>query len=139
MSTEIAYTIEHDPAYASLKLSLLPNQSVTVEAGAMAAMDSCIDMKSKVNGGFAKGLGRMFGGESLFTSEFTAQGQSGDLYVSPGVPGDIIHYLLDGSRSLMVQSSGFVAAAPGVSIDSKFQGFKGFFSGESLFLLKVTG
>ena len=139
MSTEIAYTIEHDPAYASLKLSLLPNQSVTVEAGAMAAMDSCIDMKSKVNGGFAKGLGRMFGGESLFTSEFTAQGQSGDLYVSPGVPGDIIHYLLDGSRSLMVQSSGFVAAAPGVTIDSKFQGFKGFFSGESLFLLKVTG
>ncbi|MEL6941003.1 MAG: TIGR00266 family protein, partial [Cyanobacteria bacterium J06598_1] len=124
---------------ASLKLSLKPNQSVTVEAGAMAAMDSCIDMKSKVKGGFGKGLGRMLGGESLFTSEFTAQDQPGDLYVSPGVPGDIKHYVLDGSSNLMVQSSGFVAAAPGVSVDSKFQGFKGFFSGESLFLLKVTG
>lgn len=139
MSPEIAYDIEHSPAYASLKLKLRPNQSVTVEAGAMAAMDSCIEMKSKMKGGFGQGLGRMLGGESLFTSEFTAKGHSGALYVSPGVPGDIKHYALDSSCNLMVQSSGFVAAAPGVTVDSKFQGFKGFFSGESLFLLKVTG
>ena len=139
MSTEIAYIIDHNPAYASLKLSLKPNQTVSSEAGAMAAMDRCIEMKSKVKGGWKKGLGRMLGGESLFISEFTAQGQSGDLYISPGVPGDIQHYVLDGSQNLMVQSSGFVAAGPEVAIDSKFQGFKGFFSGESLFLLKVTG
>ncbi|MEM9151618.1 MAG: TIGR00266 family protein [Cyanobacteria bacterium P01_F01_bin.3] len=139
MSSEIAYAIDHGPAYASLKLSLRPKQTVTVEAGAMAAMDSCIEMKSKMKGGLGKGLGRMLGGESLFTSEFTARGQAGDIYVSPGVPGDIKHYALDGSRNLMVQSSGFVAATHGVTIDSKFQGVKGFFSGESLFLLKVTG
>lgn len=139
MSTTITYTIEHNPAYAALKLRLQPTQTVSVEAGAMAAMDSCIAMKSKVKGGWRKGLGRMLGGESLFISEFTANGKPGDLYISPGVPGDIQHYVLDGSQSLMVQSSGFVAAGPGVTIDSKFQGFKGFFSGESLFLLKVTG
>ena len=123
----------------SLKLSLQANQTVTVEAGAMAAMDACIAMKSKMKGGLGKGIGRMLGGESLFTSEFTAEGKAGDVYVSPGVPGDIKHYALDGRCSLMVQSSGFVAAGQGVAIDSKFQGFKGFFSGESLFLLKVTG
>lgn len=139
MSTEIAYTIEHNPAYAGLKLRLKPNQTVSVEAGAMAAMDSCINMKSKVKGGWKKGLGRMLGGESLFISEFTANGTSGDIYISPGVPGDIQHYVLNDGPSLMVQSSGFVAAGSGVTIDSKFQGFKGFFSGESLFLLKVTG
>jgi len=139
MSGDIAYAIDHSPAYASLKLSLRPEQTVTVEAGAMAAMDSCIDMKSKMKGGLGKGLGRMFGGESLFTSEFTAKGSAGDIYVSPGVPGDIKHYPLDSSCNLMVQSSGFVAAGQGVTIDSKFQGFKGFFSGESLFLLRVTG
>ena len=139
MSAEIAYSIGHDPAYASLQLSLRPNQTVTVEAGAMAAMDSCIDMKSKMQGGLTKGIGRLVSGESLFTSEFTANGQAGDVYVSPGVPGDIKHYALDGSCGLMVQSSGFVAAGQCVDINSKFQGFKGFFSGESLFLLKVTG
>jgi uncharacterized protein (TIGR00266 family) len=138
MASEFAYTIEHAPAYASLQLKLQPNQTILVESGAMAAMDPWIKMKSKVQGGLMKGLGRMLGGESLFVSEFTSQGKSGELYLSPGVPGDIQYYSLSGN-SLMVQSSGFVAASPTVQIDSKFQGFKGFFSGESLFLLKLTG
>ena len=139
MSTEIRYEIEHSPAYGSLKLRLNPNQTALVEPGAMAAMDSCIKMKAKAKGGLGKGIGRMLGGESFFVSEFTAEGKPGDLYVSPGVPGDIQYYRLDGSNGIMVQSSGFVASSTGVNIDSKFQGLKGFFSGESLFLLKATG
>ncbi|MBD1877401.1 TIGR00266 family protein [Trichocoleus sp. DQ-A2] len=135
---EIAYEIEHSPAYASLRLDLQANQTVLVESGAMAAMDTCIKMKSKVKGGLMQGIGRMLGGESLFLSEFTAEGRAGQLYVSPGVPGDIQHYYLSGN-GLMVQSSGFVAANPSVEIDTKFQGFKGFFSGEALFLLRATG
>ena len=136
-NNEIAYEITHAPAYASLRLCLQPNQIVFVESGGMAAMDSCINMKSKVQGGLMKGLGRMLGGESLFLSEFTAVG-TGDLYISPGVPGDIQHYYIDGT-GLMIQSSGFVASSTTVEIDSKFQGFKGFFSGEALFLIKTTG
>lgn len=138
MKNEIDYTIEHSPSYASLRLDLKANETVFVESGAMAAMDSCIKMKSKVQGGLMKGIGRMLGGESLFISEFTAQGKAGQLFVSPGVPGDIQHYYLNGN-SLMVQSSGFVASSPTVTIDTNFQGFKGFFSGESLFLIKATG
>lgn len=137
---EYHYTIEHSPAYASLILNLKPNQTVVVEASAMAAMDSCIEMETKIRGGAIQGLKRMLGGESLFMNEFTAQGQRGQLYVSPGVPGDIQHYRLGGGQeSLMVQSSGFVAASPTVNVDSQFQGLKGFFSGESLFLLRLTG
>lgn len=136
--TNIAYEIEHSPAYASLRIDLTANQSVLVESGAMAAIDSWIEMKSRVQGGLMKGIGRMLGGESLFVSEFTAQRQPGQVYVSPGVPGDIQHYYLNGN-GLMIQSSGFVASSPTVQIDTKFQGFRGFFSGESLFLLRVTG
>ena len=140
MKNEIDYTIEHSPSYASLRLDLKANETVFVESGAMAAMDSCIKMKSKVQGGLMKGIGRMLGGESLFISEFTAQGKPGQLFVSPGVPGDIQHYYLNGNgNNLMVQSSGFVASSPTVTIDTKFQGVKGFFSGESLFLIKATG
>lgn len=139
MRNDIGYEIQHSPAYASLILDLAANQTVLVEASAMAAMDSSLKMKSKVKGGLMKGIGRMLGGESLFINEFTAQDRKGQLYVSPGVPGDVQHYYLDGECSLMVQSSGFVACSPEVEIDTKFQGFKGFFSGESLFLLKATG
>ena len=139
MATEIAYDIQHSPAYAALTIKLQAGQMVLVESGAMAAMDPWIEMKSKVKGGLMKGLGRMLGGESLFMSEFTAQGRPGELTIAPGVPGDIQHYRLDGGKGLLVQSSGFVAANPTVQIDSKFQGVRGFFSGESLFLLRVIG
>lgn len=138
MTNQIDYTIEHSPSYASLRLDLKKNETVFVESGAMAAMDSCIKMKSKLQGGLMKGVGRMLGGESLFVSEFTAKDKPGQLFVSPGVPGDIQHYYLNGN-SLMVQSSGFVASSSTVTIDTKFQGVKGFFSGESLFLIKASG
>ena len=137
--SDIKYRIEHNPAYSFLILDLQANQKVIVEAGGMAAMDTSLAMKSKMRGGFMKSVGRMFGGESLFLSEFTAQRRAGQLYISPGVPGDIKHYYLNGNRSLFVQSSGFVASGENIEIDTKFQGFKGFFSGESLFLLKASG
>ena len=133
------YEIQHSPAYASLVLHLRAGETVLVESGDMAAMDSCITMKSKMKGGLMKGLSRMISGESLFISEFTAEGQAGQLYVSPAVPGDVQHYQLDSSKSLIIQSSGFVAASPTVDLDTQFQGLKGFFSGESIFMVKASG
>ena len=137
--TPISYQIQHSPAYGSLVLNLERNQTVLVEASAMAAMDSNIQMKSKIHGGLIKGIGKMLGGESLFINEFTATEKKGELYISPGIPGDIQHYYLNHDCGLMVQSSGFVACSSTVEIDSQFQGFKGFFSGESLFLLRAIG
>jgi uncharacterized protein (TIGR00266 family) len=136
---KIRYKIEHAPAYASLKIELQADQTIIVESGAMAAMDPWIQMKSRTKGGLMKSIGRMFAGESLFLSEFTAKEKPGELYLSPGVPGDVQHYYLNSGSALMVQSSGFVASSPTVEIDTKFQGFKGFFSGESLFLLRAVG
>ncbi|MGB2926099.1 MAG: TIGR00266 family protein [Limnothrix sp.] len=133
------FRIENNPAYASLIVKLPPNQTLLVEAGGMAAMDANIEMKSKMRGGLMKGIGRMFTGESLFISEFTAQKTMGEIYISPGVPGDVTHYQLDGSKGLMVQSSGFVASSPSVDLDTKFQGLKGFFTGESIFFLRASG
>jgi uncharacterized protein (AIM24 family) len=40
MTTETVYEIQHAPAYAALTLKLQANQTVLVESGAMAAMDS---------------------------------------------------------------------------------------------------
>ena len=133
------FRVENNPAYASLIVKLPPNQTLLVEAGAMAAMDANIEMKSKMRGGLMKGIGRMFSGESLFISEFTAKNTMGEIYIAPGVPGDVTHYQLDGSKSLMVQSSGFVASSPSVDLNTKFQGLKGFFTGESVFFLKASG
>lgn len=136
--SEFVYEIEHAPAYAALKVKLQAGQTILVESGAMAAMDSHIKMKSRMKGGLMKGVARMLSGESLFISEFTAEGKPGELYISPGVPGDLQHYTLNGN-ALIVQSSGFVAASPTVEMNTKFQGVKGFFSGESIFMLRASG
>ncbi len=137
--SQFKFRVENNPSYASLIVTLPPNQTLLVEAGAMAAMDANIEMKSKMRGGLVKGIGRMFSGESLFISEFTARNTTGELYISPGVPGDVTYYHLDGSKGLMVQSSGFVASSPSVDLDTKFQGLKGFFTGESIFFLRASG
>ncbi|MBD2102455.1 TIGR00266 family protein [Leptolyngbya sp. FACHB-261] len=132
------YELSHQPDYAFLKLQLQAGQTVQVEASAMASMDRHLTMKTKVKGGLLKGVKRMLGGESLFINEFSAEQQPGELYVAPATPGDVQHYYLNGN-SIFLQSSAFVAAGMGVNLDSKWQGFKGFFNGESLFLLRATG
>jgi len=138
MAAAIAYDIAHNPSYAMLTLKLRPQQAVLAEAGAMAMMDPSLQMESKALGGMFAGMGRMLGGESFFVNQFSAP-QGGELVLSPGVPGDIDHYALTAETGLMVQSGGFVAASPTVHIDTQFQGMRGFFSGESLFLLRLTG
>ena len=138
MAPPIPYNIEHAPSYAMLTLKLRPQQSVLAEAGSMAMMDPSLEMETKALGGLFAGVGRMLGGESFFINQFTAP-QGGELVLSPGVPGDICHYEMTGQNGLMVQSGGFVAVSPTVQLDTQFQGVKGFFSGESLFLLRLTG
>ncbi len=135
----LTHQIHHRPAYAQLELTLPARESLLVESGSMAAMDSSITMKSRMRGGAMGGIQRMLSGESFFMSEFTAGDRPGRLYISPAIPGDIQHYQMRGDRALMVQSSGFVASSPTVELDTQFQGFKGFFSGEALFLLRATG
>ena len=49
------------------------------------------------------------------------------------------HVFMDGSSEIFLQSSAYVASSMNVDVDSKWQGFKGFFSGEGLFLLRCTG
>ena len=101
----------------------------------MATMDTHLQMKTKLRGG----LGRFVTGENIFMNEFTAQGGDAEIGIAPGSPGDLQHVYLDGNM-IFLQSSAFVAATMGVNIETKWQGFtKGFFSGESLFLIRCSG
>ena len=46
---------------------------------------------------------------------------------------------IDVNGTLFIQSSSFLAGVPSLDIDTQFQGLKGFFTGESLFFLKISG
>ena len=129
------FRIEGKPDYAFLTVQLPADKMIKVEASAMATMDTHIQMKTRLKGGFS----RLLSGESIFLNEFTAQGGHGEIGIAPAAPGDLMHQYLDG-QTLYLQNSAFVACSPDVNIETKWQGLvKGFFSGEGMFLIRATG
>ena len=129
------FTIKGRPDYSFLEVEIPANETIKVEASSMATMDTNLRMKTKMRGG----LGRLFTGESIFINEFTAEGGVGEIGIAPALPGDLVHQYLD-NDIIYLQNSAFVAADMGVEVESKWQGLtKGFFSGESLFLIRCSG
>jgi len=129
------FSVQGQPDYAFVTVQIPANQTLKVEASAMATMDTNLVMKTKLRGG----LSRFVTGESIFINEFTAQGGPGEIGIAPGAPGDLRHVYLD-DTTIYLQNSAYVASGSGVAVESKWQGLmKGFFSGESLFLIRCQG
>jgi uncharacterized protein (TIGR00266 family) len=130
--------IQASPAFAMGTIRLGAGESVKVEAGAMSAMSSGIDIVTASQGGMLGGLKRsVLGGESFFINTFTAT-NGGEVSVAPKLPGDLIHLPLSGG-AMFVQSGSWIASEPDVQVDTKWGGAKTFFSGEGLFLLRCSG
>ena len=130
--------IEYGPSYALLVVDLDPGESIRAEPGAMVAQEG-VDMQTRGGGGGLFGaLRRSMGGESFFMNQFTGLRGGGSVLLAPPTPGDIqVHETLPG-EDFFIQSGAFLACTSGVSVDSKFQGFRGFFSGESLFFIRAS-
>lgn len=133
MHIEIGYR----PAQAMARVLLDANETITAESGAMVGMSTNVAMQTRSTGGLMKGLKRMFGGESFFQNSFTAEGGPGEVLLAHALSGDMV--TLDMTQAgYYVQSSSYVAATPGVQIDTKVGGFKSFFAGEGVFILKAS-
>jgi uncharacterized protein (TIGR00266 family) len=137
--------IQYRPAHALAIVNLNDGESIRAEAGAMVSMSSNIAVEtdgpmSKKSGGFLKGLKRaVLGGETFFTNTYTPKGSGGEVTLAPSLCGDVFQHDLGTGQELMIQGSSYMAAPDSVELDTKWQGFKGFFSGESLFFLKASG
>jgi len=130
-----SFSMAGQPDYGFLTVQVPAGEKLKVEASAMATMDTNMRMKTKMRGG----LGRLVAGESVFINEFTAENFAGEIGIAPGAPGDLHHEYLN-NETIYLQNSAFVACGADVKIESKWQGLtKGFFSGESLFLIRAQG
>lgn len=129
------YEFAAKPDFGYVTVQIPQGETLKVEAAAMAAMDSNLEMKTKFKGG----LSRFLTGESIFINEFSAPNGPGEIQIAPASPGDIEHLYLE-NETVYLQNSAFVASAMGIQVESKWQGFmKGFFSGESFFLIRCQG
>lgn len=132
--TEYPFTIAGDPDYGMVNITIPQGRTLKAENGAMAYMDSSLSMRTKIGGGFK----RMVSGEKLFINEFTATDGDGEIGIAPGTPGDIGHVFLE-RETIYLQNSSYLASSPDLEVGIDFQGFKGFFSGEKIFMIRCTG
>lgn len=126
------------PSFANIQIKLQPGDKIIAEADAMASMSANVRMKTRFSGGMIKAfLKRMFGGESLFVNEFSADAPA-ELVLTQGLPGDIESIDLKGT-TLYLQPGAFLACEPGVTLGLGWAGLASFIGGEGLFRLKVKG
>lgn len=131
-------TIEHGPVFSSLKVELAQGESFKAEPGAMISMSTGIGIKSKASGkGILGTLKAAVGGESLFTTLYTAEEGPGEIVFAPASPGDILRFDLEG-KTVYAQGGAYMAGSPDLELSTKGSA-KALFSGEGLFLQKITG
>lgn len=135
----ISFDISQRPDFAFLTVQLPAGEKIHSEPGAMATMTENIKLTAGLKGGVMASIKRGLGGESLIISTYEAEGADGEVSFAAGQPGDTVHYHLDGTGEIYLQRGAYLANTDGVEISSKWQGMKGFFSGEGLILLKCSG
>jgi len=134
--------IEFNPSFTMLTLALAPGESVKAEAGAMVCQ-SGVEMTTGMSGGggiggFFKSMAKsLLTNETFFLNTFTAGASGGWVSLAPGVPGDIAWFDCQPGQNLFIQGGSYLACTSNVETDTKFQGFKGMFSGEKLFFIRA--
>ena len=134
--------IEFNPSFTMLTLALAPGESVKAEAGAMVCQ-SGVEMKTGMTGGggiggFFKSMAKsVLTNESFFLNTFTAGPAGGWVSLAPGSPGDIAWFDCQPGQNLYIQGGSYLASTANVETDTKFQGAKGFLSGERVFFIRA--
>lgn len=135
------YELIDKPDFSMVKVTFDgPGEQMVLESAAMVARSSGMTMQTNMKGGvLAAAKRKLLGGESLFQNTFTASQPGETLYFAPGPEGDVEVLELNGTMPILMNSGAFLGAAPGVQLDTKWGGAKGFFSGTGFFLLKADG
>ncbi len=120
-------------------VQLSPGETMISEAGGRSWLRGQVKTEAK-SGGLGKSLGRMFSGESLFLSHYTAISPA-EIAFASSFPGSIIVKELAQGQSIICQKSAFLCATAGVDLSIQFQKKMGagFFGGEGFIMQKVTG
>lgn len=121
-------------------VQLNPGDVMISEAGARTWARGNVVTETSSEGGLGKSLGRMFAGESLFLSKYTAHGPS-EIAFASSFPGRIIAKELGPGESIICQKKAFMAATYGVQLAMHFQKKVGtaLVGGEGFVMQKVTG
>ena len=125
-----------------VEVTLKRGETMFTQSGGMAWQTEGITMSTNARGGVMKSLGRMFTGESIFMSSFTAEVDGAKVAFATTVPGDII--ILDMNQipyGMIFQKNAFLCAEDGISLSVKFAKriSTALFGGEGFILQEAKG
>lgn len=120
-------------------LHLNAGETIISEVGGRTWTKGPVETETK-GGSIGKGLGRMFSGESLFMSHYTAKGPA-EIGFASSFAGRIVARELGAGESIICQKSAFLCATQGVDLSVHFQKKlgAGLLGGEGFVMQKVTG
>jgi len=128
-----SYRVSHRDTNSILTLQLAMGCPISAKPGAMIAMSHSVTLKGNIKFSMKKIL---VGGE-IAHSTFTGPGE---VLLAPPSLGDIHLLRLGGSETWSVGKDAFLACTQGVVKEYKNQSFsKAMFSGEGLFVYKISG
>lgn len=136
--------IQERGAFGSALVTLQPGESFISESGAMYRASSNVDIdvttRTRGGGGILQGLKRLVGGDSFFLSTYKLRdGSTGEVGVAPTLQGEVRRVDVDAATNWICAGGSYLASHPDLDLDTKFQGLRGLFSGESLFFIHVNG
>jgi uncharacterized protein (TIGR00266 family) len=133
------YTIKHKPSYSLLDIDLDPGESIQAEAGSMVYMSGGVNIQTVLGGGIVTALIRkFFGGETMFYNIYSALDKKIKIGLAPSLSGDIVNLPLN-ENSVIIQKGSYLCSEPGVTIKTRFGGFRSIIGGEGIFLLNASG
>lgn len=121
-------------------IQLNPGEALISESGGRTWARGPVVTEQTSEGGAGKAIGRMFMGESLFLSKYTAQGPA-EIAFASSFPGRIIARELAPGESIICQKTSFLCGTYGVQLAVHFNKKvgAGFFGGEGFIMQRITG
>lgn len=125
-----------------VEVTLNRGESMYTQSGGMAWQTQGIKMSTNARGGVMKSLGRMFTGESIFMSSYTAETEEAKVAFATTVPGDIMPInMSEMPNGMMLQKGAFLCAEQDIDLSVAFtkRFSAGLVGGEGFILQKATG
>ncbi len=126
----------------AVEVTLNRGESMYTQRGGMAWQTDGIKMTTNARGGVMKSLGRMFAGESMFMSTYTAERDEAKIAFATTVPGAVMSLnLAEMPQGFIIQKGAFLAAQQDVELQVKFtkKFSAGLFGGEGFILQHASG
>lgn len=125
-----------------LHVNLKKGEKIQCESDAMVMMDSTLELKGEMRGGFFSSLARKFiNDESFFTQSIEATTAEGDTLLSPALPGDIQILNCNSSQQYRLNDGVFLAASNDIDFKVERQSIGNALFGGSggFFVTKTSG